>query len=82
MPVKQTLTVVEPPRLSEVARQADGSVQLNLIGAVGLVFRVESSSNLLDWTPLVTVTNRTRTEIIVDPSGANSPHRFYRAVTP
>src|SRR3989442_740240 len=55
--VNQFLTVVEPPRLGGVARQADGSLQLNLVGAAGVAFRVEASSNLFDWTPLVTITN-------------------------
>ena len=80
--VKQTLTVVEPPRLSGMALQANGSVQFNLIGAAGLAFRVEASSNLFNWTPLVTITNGARTEIIVDTNGANFPQRFYRALVP
>jgi len=80
--VKQTLKVVEPPRLGGLARQTDDSVQLNLIGAAGVPFRVETSSNLLNWTPLVTITNRSRTEIIVETNAANFPQRFYRALTP
>src|SRR5439155_14730632 len=64
--VKQTLIVVEPPRLGGLALQADGSVRLNLLGAAGLAFQVETSSNLFNWTPLVTITNGTRTEIVVD----------------
>ena len=82
VPVKQTLTVVEPPRLGGVAPQADGSVQFNLIGAAGLAFRVETSSNLFNWTPLVTITNQTRTEILVDTNTANFSQRFYRALVP
>jgi len=74
--------LVEPPLLSGLVRQADGSVQLNLIGAAGLSFRVETSSNLFNWTPLVTLTNRTRTEIVVDTNAANVSQRFYRALTP
>ena len=80
--VKQFLTITEPPRLNAPIRNADGSVQLNLIGAAGLAFRVETSSNLFNWTPLVTITNRSRTEIIVDTNAANFQPRFYRAVVP
>ena len=84
--VKQFLTVTEPrrstetPRLSGLTRNADGSVQLNLTGAIGLAARVDFSTNLVNWTPLLTVTNRARIEIVVDPAAKNSPHRFYRAV--
>src|SRR5439155_20590175 len=80
--VKQTLIVVEPPRLGGLARQADGSVQFNLIGAARVAFRIEASSNLFNWMPLVTITNRTRTEIVVDTNAANFSQRFYRALTP
>jgi len=76
------LTVTETPPLTAPIRNADGSVQLILVGAAGLAFRVETSSNLVDWTPLVTITNRARTEIIVDTNAANFQPRFYRALTP
>jgi hypothetical protein len=69
-------------RLASPIRQADGSVQFDLIGAAGLPFRVEASTNLLNWTPLVTITNRSRTEIIIDPNAANFRQRFYRGVGP
>ena len=82
VPVKQFLTVVEPPRLDGVALQEDGSVQFNLIGAAGLAFRVETSSNLFNWATLVTLTNRTRTEVIVDTNTVKMPERFYRALVP
>ena len=72
----------EPPRLSGLVRQADGSVQFSLIGAAGVAFRVETSSNLSNWTPLVTITNGTRTEIVVDTNAANFSRRFYRALVP
>jgi len=80
--VKQTLTVVEPPRLGGLVRETDGSVQFNLIGAAGLAFRVETSSNLVNWATLVTITNRSRMEIVVDTNAANFSQRFYRALTP
>ena len=80
--VRRFLTVTEPPQLTARIRNADGSVQLNLICAAGLAFRVETSSNLIDWTPLVTITNRTRTEIVVDTNAPNFQPRFCRALVP
>ena len=78
----QFLTVTEPPRLSGLTRKADGAAQLSLIGASGLSARVEVSTNLVNWTPLVTVTNRARIETFIDPAAKNVPQRFYRAVGP
>ena len=83
---KQFLTVTEPPRVSEplrlsgLTRMADGSAQLNLTGATGQPARVDFSTDLVNWTPLITVSNRTGVEIILDPAAKNSAQRFYRAV--
>ena len=77
----QILTITEPSQLTAAKRNADGSAQFNLIGAVGVPFRVESSPDLTNWTPLLTITNKTPTELIIDsnPAGAT---RFYRAIGP
>jgi len=75
---KQLLTVTEPPLLQ--AGLTNGSLRLLLTGSIGLAYEVESSTNLVEWTSLGTITNTTRTMQFVDSVAANQPQRFYRAV--
>jgi hypothetical protein len=72
---KQSLTLTEPPRLQ--AAVADGQLQLALTAWPGQRFALESSTNLIDWTPFTTVTNTSRTATLADTP--DSPQRFYRA---
>lgn len=78
---RQILTVTEPSRLTAAVRNPNGSVQFNLTGAVGIPFRIEVSPNLASWTPLLTITNKTRTELIID-TNAPGATQFYRAAGP
>jgi hypothetical protein len=48
----------------------------------GMQFRVEASSDLVNWTPLATVTNVTGTLIFADPAAVGLRQRYYRAVGP
>jgi hypothetical protein len=75
--VGQYLTVTEPARLA-MARPAELGIQCWL----GMQFRVEASSDLVNWTPLTTVTNVTGTPVYTDPGAASQRQRFYRAVGP
>jgi hypothetical protein len=45
-----------------------------------MVVRIDWSSNLLGWTPLLTLTNGGNTLYFADPDAASQPRRFYRAV--
>jgi hypothetical protein len=54
--------------------------QLTLIGEFGSAYRLDGSTNLLNWTPLITFTNSFGTFQYLD-SGANGfDRRFYRSV--
>jgi len=44
------------------------------------VVRIDWSSNLLGWAPLLTLTNGGNMLYFVDPDGTGQPRRFYRAV--
>ncbi|MCI0623573.1 MAG: hypothetical protein L0387_18255 [Acidobacteria bacterium] len=77
---RQILTITEPSRLAAAKRNADGSAQFDLIGAAGIPFLVEVSTDLVSWTPLLTITNKTRTEVIIDRNAGAT--RFYRAAGP
>jgi len=82
------VTGMTPHRFDAVALRPDGSVQLNLGGWVSQRFKdyfdlypIEISSNLTDWTPLVTLvrTNAsTNVAAYADTGATNGQCRFYR----
>ena len=75
--VGQYLTVTEPAPV-RMARAGELGIQCWL----GMQFRVEASSDLVNWTPLATVTNVTGSLMFTDPGAASLPRRFYRVVGP
>lgn len=56
----------------------NGVFQCNVTGVVGLLYTVQVSTNLVDWTPLLT---RASPFSLVDAT-TNLPQRFYRSVYP
>ena len=59
--------------------------QTTLRGRTGQVFAIEISTNLGNWSPLVTLTNTSTNGLFdyTDPQPpANAPRRFYRSVLP
>jgi hypothetical protein len=69
-----------PPNLNStsVGLSANG-FSLSLTGEPGVSYRIEASSDLATWSPLVIVTGSNAALSFVDPAGTNSPQRFYRA---
>jgi hypothetical protein len=55
--------------------------ELFLNGEFATAYRLEASSNLLDWTGLITFTNAVGSFHYIDPGATNLDRRFYRAVT-
>jgi len=55
-------------------------VTLTLTGEFGGVYRIDSSTNLPAWTPLLTVTNIFGSTQFTDESATNLVMRYYRAV--
>lgn len=74
---KQSLTVTEPVRL-----QATGSGAFQFKSWTGMRFTVETSTNLMDWTALASMTNAASTVPFNDPAAANFAQRFYRVSMP
>jgi hypothetical protein len=66
--------------ITAIQRLSDGKIQLDLQGWAGAKCRVETSNNLTDWTPLVTLVNTDGKLTFEDPVAANAAHRFYRIV--
>jgi len=58
----------------------NGALQLELNGQAALSWRVERSSNLIDWTPIASKYSAHGSIIIEDPTSASNSPTFYRAV--
>ncbi len=77
LPVKQSLTVTEPAKLS-----MPHAGELHIQCWKGMAYWVESSPDLGTWTPLALVTNLNLMGGIqwTDPDALGQSTRFYRAV--
>jgi len=78
---EQQVGVTEAPGLTE-SRSGDGTVQLSLTGQTNLLYAIEASTNLVQWTKIGVRTNLTGTAEFTDRAATNYPQRFYRAVAP
>jgi GH25 family lysozyme M1 (1,4-beta-N-acetylmuramidase) len=58
---------------------ADASLQIRIMGDPGATYYVQSSTNLVDWTPLTNVTIITGTFDFSITGLTNDDHRFFRA---
>ena len=68
--------------LNPKARQRDGMFQIDLVGQLGMTIVVEGSFDLLNWVPLVTITNLSGTTRYIDSGTPSNAKRFYRVSTP
>ena len=72
--------LVSPSRLTALPRTPSGQFQGRVTGHDAMRFTIQTSSNLKNWTPLLT-TNATNASLdFVDPSLPVPPKRFYRAL--
>jgi hypothetical protein len=69
-----------PALLTSLSRLSDGSVQFVLKGSVGVTYTVDTSTNLVTWTPLATLLATNNAMPVLDAAAANLSRRFYRAV--
>jgi hypothetical protein len=83
MVADQALTLIQRAATNgfsfESITMLEGAVRLRMVGAPAGTWRVQGSSNLLDWVHLAYVTNVTGALEYIDPSLPNRPSRFYRA---
>ena len=75
-----SLTVVMRPNMALPTRLPDGSVRLSLTATPGLTYRLDASTNLVDWAALTNIANPSGTIQFIDLEATNSSQRFYRAV--
>jgi hypothetical protein len=74
--------VFVPLRFESVAWLGPDQVQLVLNGRAGDTVTLLRSSNLVDWLPLLTLTNTAGTLQYTDAPPPGAERQFYRAVTP
>lgn len=75
----------EPSKVAEftsVTQLPDGRAQLNLSIFPELVYRIDSSTNLTDWTPMVSIASPSGMLQFTDKAFTNQTQKFYRAVAP
>jgi hypothetical protein len=73
---------VNQPVALGVALFTNSTPILQLTGASNYNYLVESSTNLVDWTPTALLVNSNGTAFFADKSATNSPAKFYRAIMP
>ncbi len=73
VPPNQTLTVTEPARL-----HTTGPTQFRIQSWKGMIFEVQSSTDLTNWQPVATATNLTGALEFADPEALTAPRKFYR----
>ena len=57
---------------------SNGVFQMQFLGSPGSNYVLQVSTNLVDWTPMVTNQAATNEIIFIDPQSSNFPARFYR----
>ena len=82
LPLAALLTAVwltaAAPSVNSLLRQANGEMLLTSVADAGAFYRIETSADLAQWTPLVTVQS-TGTEQLLDTAAPQRGRRFYRA---
>jgi len=80
-----TLTVVPgsaQPEFGSNGIFVDGRFQLTLNGETGWNYRIDASTNFIDWQPLTNLATTNGPLYWVDSNATNLWYRFYRAVIP
>jgi hypothetical protein len=81
--VSGAFTIVPPQdRLFGPEILTDGSFHVQFSGVVGQTYVLESSTDLLNWTPISTNTPVDVPFTLVDPAASAAPYRYYRVVSP
>ncbi len=74
------LFVIQPPSLTSLGFDSGGILQLELLGAPGANYVLETTTNLINWIPLSTNMATTNLLNLSDPGAAAFPSRFYRVL--
>jgi len=67
----QSLTVIEPPRLTAINPSNGSGFEFNLTGQPGFNYTIEASTNLTHWMQIFTLTNSGRVSLFADADATN-----------
>ncbi|MEO5804163.1 MAG: glycoside hydrolase family 9 protein [Verrucomicrobiota bacterium] len=70
-----------PLKMDKLKKNSNGQFQIDILGAVGQQFRIQTTTNLVNWTTISTNTFTTTNFSFVDTSSVSAQSRFYRAVS-
>jgi hypothetical protein len=66
------------PTLSSAVRLANGQFKFRVNGTAGQNYTLQSSTDLFNWTSIITINSPSSAFDVIDPNGANVTRRFYR----
>ncbi|HEX4265646.1 MAG TPA: chitobiase/beta-hexosaminidase C-terminal domain-containing protein [Verrucomicrobiae bacterium] len=72
--------VFQPLNFTSSGFGSNEAFQMGFSGVAGNSYVLLTSTNLLDWTPLITNTATTNLFYLTDPGASNYPRRFYRVL--
>jgi hypothetical protein len=76
------LPIGQPGVFQSISMLANGTVQFELSGTSGSLYTLEVSTNLPNWTNLVTFTMTNGAVQLDDATATNYPFRFYKLESP
>ncbi len=69
--------------IKTITTLADGRIQIEFLGIDGLEYRIEASTNLVDWELIGTATTDAEGKVrLLDPAAGQHPARYYRVIQP
>jgi hypothetical protein len=74
--------ITQPITLDLLRRGTNNAPVLKVTATPGYNYLVQSSTNLVDWSPTALLVNTTGAVLFADPAVTNGSARFYRAVMP
>ncbi len=63
-------------------RASDGAFEFSIVGESDRVYRIQASTDLINWVDLGVFTNTTIARRLIDTDATNYSRRFYRAISP
>ena len=72
------VSIAGTPSLANVARKADGRIEVMLEGTVGHTYEIEGTTDLLTWEALTRITNTLGLQPFTLPQDPAQDRRFYR----
>ena len=78
IPAQLTVNML-PARFGQVTPLSNGNVQIVFNGSPGTKYILEGSTNLVNWFPIVTLSDTTNPVTIIDTNALQNLKRFYRS---